>query len=98
MTHEITGQNSGEIRSRTMARVVTVQDLDDPRRARANLVLPGWNSIQHVVLPLKRVPPEVRETLGDNTYFFAEVNLAAKRARELRLSGFEVASPPVPLP
>lgn len=96
MTQEKDGRHPYESRWRTLVHVVTVQDLEDPRRARANLILPGWHTRQHVVLPLRKVPEGVRATLGNDTFFLAEVDLAAERARELRFSKFEVAPPPVP--
>lgn len=96
MTQEIDSQPLGESRWRTLVHVITVQDLDDPRRARANLILPGWHARQHITLPLEKIPQELREQLGPDTYLLARVNLAAKGARKLHFSDFEAAPPPVP--
>lgn len=84
--------NSGDpVRSRALLRIVGTEDEGETMR----VVVPGWKPRRIIPMPTRLMPDEViqemGEWLGSGPFrVLAEVDLSARRARDLKPTNFEL--------
>lgn len=54
-------------------------------------LLPGWRAHEVVQFPLELIPPGLRDSVKDDMFLFASVNVGAESASDLYLTDFEMA-------
>jgi hypothetical protein len=85
------GAENNRTRWRTFIRVLGVEGEGDQKKVRAEVV--NWRR-RAISFPLGEFPPELHDLLTPERYLIAEVNLAARRGRQLKPRNFEVAPEP----
>lgn len=61
----------------------------------ADIIIPGWEPNKKVRIPLNQFPAELLGSVKADAFLYAEVNLAAEKAKQLNIRNFELVPPSI---